>query len=265
MVNLQLQDPTKTKALLVSFLKDTYAKADKTQAVVAVSGGIDSAVSLTLLTEALGEDRVFPAFLPYHDQDMTDARQVTRWNKIPESNWHEIPIGQSVDQLAHNLLIDADDLVRLGNVMARMRMIAVFDLAKKLNALVCGTENKSEHYLGYFTRYGDGASDVEPILSLYKTQVRQLAEHLQLPDKFLEKPPSAGLWQNQTDEQELGFSYEEADLVLVQLTDQKKQLSEVTGVDQQVAKRVTLRLESTRFKHQVPYVFTRQINRQSLH
>ncbi|MFH2118663.1 MAG: NAD+ synthase, partial [Candidatus Paceibacterota bacterium] len=242
-----------TKAQIIEFIKTTYDRAGKRVAVIAVSGGIDSAVALTLLTEALGENQVFPVFLPYRVQDMSDAKEIARWNKIPEDNWREIPIGDSVDQLAHNLLIDVDDQVRLGNIMARVRMIAVFDLAKKMSALVCGTENKSEHYLGYFTRFGDGASDVEPILSLYKTQVRLLADHLGLPEKFLDKTPSAGLWTGQTDEQELGFSYADADLVLVQLVDQKKQLNEVMGVDAQVAKQVVERMKKMAFKHQVPY------------
>jgi NAD+ synthase len=255
MIDLHLENPQQAKEQLVGFLKTTYTNAGKTQAVMAVSGGIDSALALTLLTEALGENRVFPVFLPYHDQDMADAKEIARWNKIPERNWREIPIGQSVDQLARNLLIDAEDQVRLGNVMARLRMIAVFDLAKKLDALVCGTENKSEHYLGYFTRFGDGASDVEPILGLYKTQVRQLAEFLKLPLVFLDKAPSAGLWAEQTDEAELGFSYEDADRVLMQLIDEQRGATEIEGVDPTTAQKVAKRVASMCFKHEVPYSF----------
>jgi NAD+ synthase len=258
MADLQLKSSAETKAELVAFLKTTYANADKTHAVIAVSGGLDSAVSLTLLTEALGESQVFPIFMPYREQDMTSAKEIASWNKIPASNWREIPIGDSVDQLAHNLLIDADDLVRLGNIMARTRMIALFDLAKKMDALVCGTENKSEHYLGYFTRYGDGASDVEPILGLYKTQVRQLAEFLKLPQVFLDKAPSAGLWAEQTDEAELGFSYEDADRVLVQLIDKQRPVAEIKpeGVEATTVSKVIARVKGTAFKHQVPYTFT---------
>jgi NAD+ synthase len=126
---------------------------------------------------------------------------------------------------------------------------------KKLKALVCGTENKSEHYLGYFTRFGDGASDLEPILGLYKTQVRELAEHLKLPEKYLEKAPSAELWQGQTDEQELGFSYEDADRVMAELIDHKKPIEEikVEGVDDATVGRIIARVKATEFKHQVPY------------
>ncbi|OGJ37216.1 MAG: NAD(+) synthase [Candidatus Pacebacteria bacterium RIFOXYB1_FULL_39_46] len=254
MTDLHLKNIEQTKTQIIKFIKTTYARANKQTAVIAVSGGIDSAVSLTLLAEALGSNQVFPVFLPYHEQDMTDAKEIVLWNKIPEANWREIPIGNSVDQLAHNLLIDADDQIRLGNVMARVRMIAVFDLAKKINALVCGTENKSEYYLGYFTRFGDEAADIEPLLSLYKTQVRQLAKHLKLPAQFLHKAPSADLWTGQTDEQELGFFYKDADLILEQLVDQKKQLSEVGDVDSRIVQQVAERMEKMAFKHQVPYV-----------
>jgi len=137
--------------------------------------------------------------------------------------------------------------------MARVRMIAVFDLAKKMAALVCGTENKSEHYLGYFTRYGDGASDVEPLVGLYKTQVRELARKLKIPEKFITQVPSAGLWTGQTDEKELGFTYEDADKVMTQLIDQSKKPDEVTGVDKKIVKQVIDQINRTRFKHVVPY------------
>ena len=122
-------------------------------------------------------------------------------------------IGKAVDELAATLGA-ADDQLRLGNIMARVRMICLYDLAKQLDALVCGTENKSEKYLGYFTRFGDEASDIEPIMHLYKTEVYELAKHLGIPGAIVAKPPSADLWSEQTDERELGFSYKEADQVL---------------------------------------------------
>jgi NAD+ synthase len=105
--------------------------------------------------------------------------------------------------------------------MARIRMIILFDLAKKNHALVCGTENRSENLLGYFTRFGDQASDLEPIGHLYKTQVYELAEYLKVPKDIIEQKPTAGLWKNQTDEKEFGFSYKEADPVLHHYFDKK--------------------------------------------
>lgn len=238
---------------LVNALQAVFTKANKTKAVIAVSGGIDSAVSLSLLVKAIGAKNVYPIFLPYKTQDMADAQTVVEWNKIPQENWNLVQIEPIVEQLAISLKIVAEDQVRLGNVMARTRMIAVFDLAKKLDALVCGTENKSEKYLGYFTRFGDGASDIEPITNLYKTQVRAVAEALSLPAVFLIKAPSAGLWSEQTDEVELGFSYQEADVVMEQYLDQHKSIEEISGIDPEKVQRIIGRIKAMKFKQEVPY------------
>lgn len=254
MESFKLQDPVQVVDQIISFIKSTYAKANKTKAVIAVSGGLDSAVSLTLLTKALGEQAVFPVLLPFQDQDMSDAKEIVEWNNISVDNTKEISITGVVDQLERTLFFGSGDKLRLGNMMARTRMIAVYDLAKSLDALVCGTENKSEHHLGYFTRFGDGASDLEPLLGLYKTQVRQLAKHLEIPQEIIDKDPSAGLWQGQVDEDELGFTYDDADRVMWQMIDQQKKQSEVRDVDPQVIQKVVERMEKMSFKHQVPYV-----------
>jgi NAD+ synthase len=135
-------------------------------------------------------------------------------------------------------------------------MMLVFDTAKRLDALVCGTENKSEHFLGYYTRFGDAASDIEPIAHLYKTNVRELAEYLAFPSQFLTKSPSAGLWQGQTDEQEMGFSYEVADQVLHQLVDEHKQPEQIVlrDVKSEIVAAVIEQVKNNRFKFHVPYV-----------
>ena len=212
---------------ILSFIKQTFAKTGKETAIIAVSGGIDSAVSLSLVVRALGAERVHAVLLPYDTQDMTDARAVVDFNQIPTSNQHEIQIKPIVDQLVESLqTMGESNKFKLGNIMARTRMIVVYDLAKSLDGLVCGTENKSEKYLGYFTRFGDEASDLEPIQHLFKTQVRQVATELQLPQEILTKKPSAGLWQDQTDEAEFGFSYEDADKVLEIIVDKQPALLE---------------------------------------
>lgn len=253
MSDLKLPEPARIVDELTNFLRQTFSQIGKAKAVIAVSGGIDSALALTLLAQALGPGDVFPIFLPYHEQNMKDAKKIADWNEVPRENWREINIGPAVDKLAKTLLITAADRMRLGNVMARTRMIVVFDLAKKLDALVCGTENKSEHYLGYFTRFGDAASDVEPLSGLYKTQVRQLAKHLRLPAVFLKKAPSAGLWHKQTDENELGFTYDQADRVMNQLIDQGKKISEIKGVKPGIVEKIIKQIERMGFKNQVPY------------
>ncbi|MBU1034104.1 NAD+ synthase [Patescibacteria group bacterium] len=248
---------SKQISLIVKFLQDTFAQANKKAAVIAVSGGIDSALSLSLLVKALTKEEICPILLPYNRQDMTDAETILDFWQIPFENRKVLNIASMVDAACKSLQIDEDDKLRKGNVMARMRMVAIFDYAKSKNALVVGTENKSEHYLGYFTRFGDQASDIEPLLGLYKTQVRQFAEELKLPAVFLEKAPSAGLWQGQSDEAEFGFTYELADQVLYYLIDQQEAESEIPALfakDQQdLVKKVLERVKKTAFKHQVPY------------
>ncbi|MFH1959581.1 MAG: NAD+ synthase [Patescibacteria group bacterium] len=241
---------------IISFIKQTYIAQKKEIALIAVSGGIDSALSLTLVTRALSAKNIIPVMLPCGDQDLSDGEVMLKFNKIPQENWQVKNIKQVVDHAARIAGADVSDRVRLGNLMARTRMMIIYDLAKKYDALVCGTENKSEKYLGYFTRFGDEASDVEPIVGLYKTQVRQLGEFLDLPDQIRIKPPTAGLWEGQTDEQELGFTYEVADKVLMQIVDEKKSANEifVNGVEPELVKKVLERVKKMKFKQQVPYV-----------
>jgi NAD+ synthase len=144
----------------------------------------------------------------------------------------------------------------LGNIMARVRMILLYDLAKKRQALVCGTENKSEHLLGYFTRYGDEASDFEPIKHLYKTQVYQLAKALGVPNEIIQSPPSAGLWLGQTDEKQFGFSYYQADQILFLYLEKGLSLPVIvkkTGVEKRIVEKVISWYKTNDFKHRIPY------------
>lgn len=251
-MSLIIENPQQIIEETVEFLKQTYEKVGAKKAVIAVSGGIDSALSLTLLTKAIGSENIIPVFLPYKNQDMSDAKEICKWNKIAEEQWVEIQIDEATDLLASTLKINNDKL-RNGNVMARIRMIVVYDIAKKDQALVCGTENKSENFLGYFTRFGDEASDVEPILNFYKTQVRQLVEYLNLPSIFLNKKPSAGLWQDQTDEEQFGFTYQEADQVLFQVFEQGVNKQDVVGVAPKIVEKVLEWVKAQDFKHHVPY------------
>jgi len=140
-------------------------------------------------------------------------------------------------------------------------MILLYDLAKKLQALVLGTENKSEYLLGYFTRFGDEASDIEPVRHLYKTQVRQLALYLGIPRKIINKAPTAGFWLGQTDEKELGFTYEEADKILYLYFDLKKRKEEIEkiGFKKETIKKVISRVKANDFKHKLPYVVRKEI------
>jgi NAD+ synthase len=255
-MSLVLSKPQHTFDQIVSFLQQTFKENNKQYGVIAVSGGIDSALSLSCLVKAIGKENVIALLLPYGKQSMDDARLITKFHQLPIEHVQEINIQPIVDVTAKQVGAGEEDTVRLGNLKARARMLCVFDLAKKWNALVCGTENKSEHYLGYFTRFGDAASDIEPISHLYKTQVRQLVQHLHLPEVFLEKAPSAGLWIGQTDEEEMGFTYEQADKVLEQFIDLKQPAKEITLTDvpAAVVQKVIQQVESMSFKLKVPYV-----------
>jgi NAD+ synthase len=239
------------------FIKNTFAATGKSQAVIAVSGGIDSAVSLTLLARALPKAQIWPLLLPYERQDMADAGMILDFVGIQDSNRKTINIASMVETACKSLQITDGEQLRKGNLMARMRMVAVFDYAKSKDAMVVGTENKSEHHLGYFTRFGDSASDLEPLVGLYKTQVRQLAQELQLPSVFLEKAPSAGLWIGQSDEVEMGFSYELADQVLTLLIDQQLPAAQILpqfeANQQELVQKVIDRVEAMKFKLEVPY------------
>lgn len=242
---------------IIVFLQETFAKTNKKNAVIAVSGGIDSAMSLSLLVKALPKAQIWPILLPYGRQDMSDAEAILDFWQIPIENRKILNITSMVDAICKSLLIGETDKLRKGNVMARVRMIAIFDYAKSKDALVVGTENKSEHYLGYFTRFGDEASDIEPLIKLYKTQVRQMARELNLPEVFLTKEPSADLWFGQSDEQELGFSYALADQVLTYLIDQKISYAEIPALfakeNQSKVEKVLARIKAMAFKQEVPY------------
>jgi NAD+ synthase len=255
---------------IVQWMADTVRSAGFEKVVIGLSGGIDSALSATLAVRALGKDNVYPVLLPYkdmHTQAVVDAQKVITFLEIPQGHVTTITITQSVDTTVktiqdsvrlparQELTIQED--VRRGNVMARVRMIYLFDLAKKLGALVCGTENRTEHYLGYFTRFGDEASDIEPIRSLYKTQVWEMAKELGVPSEIITKAPTAGLWEGQTDEGELGFSYEDADKVLSYYFDEHFSPEEIIkkGISESVVSKVLERVKQNDFKHNIPYLF----------
>ena len=245
------------KETLVRFLKTSFAVAGFERAVIALSGGVDSSTSAALAVRALGGKNVYPLLLPYGNlnfQSVVDARLVTKTLGIPPTNVTEINIQPFVDSM---ITLDPPiDRVRRGNVMARVRMILLYDTAKKRNALVVGTENKTEHLFGYFTRFGDEASDIEPLRNLYKTEVYALARLLNLPEKILKNVPTAGLWEGQTDEGEFGFIYKEADEILAMIVDKKQSIDEVVlkGYDRATVEKVVKRMKENDFKHHLPII-----------
>lgn len=237
---------------IVSFLKETFAKQEISHAVIGISGGIDSATSLFLLKLAIPLRNIHAIHLPYSTEAISTAKILIESSGLPKENVHILSIKPTVDKTTGELQIANEDTVRRGNIMARTRMIYLFDFAKKLNAMVVGTENKSEHYLGYFTRFGDAASDIEPILHLYKTQIRQLAKQLGVPQEIIDAQPTAGLWEGQTDEAELGFTYQEADEVLRLYFDTHKPFEEIRKAFPNADKVIT-HVKKNEFKFTTPY------------
>lgn len=249
-------NPSKTADKIVRFIKNTVHNAGFFRVVVGLSGGVDSAVSTALGVAALGAKNIYVGLFPYGElnkEGLEDAKLVISQLDIPSSNIISLNIKPLVDSIV--ALDSSMDNLRRGNIMVRMRMIQLFDLSKKFNALVLGTENKTEYLLGYFTRFGDEASDLEPIRHFYKTQVKQLAIYLGIPEKIIKKPPTAGMWQGQTDEGEFGFTYEEADKILYLYADLKKSREEIEkmGFKKEVVEKVISRVEANKFKHKLPY------------
>jgi len=207
------------KTILTGFISSEINRAGFERAVVGLSGGIDSALSCYLAAEALGPENVLAVRMPYKTSSidsLEDAQHVINDTGVQSLT---VPITDMVDPLFERFP-DANDM-RKGNIMARARMIVLYDQSEAFGGLVVGTGNKTEILLGYSTLFGDSACALNPIGDLYKTQVRQLSRALGVPGQIVDKPPSADLWVGQTDEDELGFTYEEADQLLYLLVDQR--------------------------------------------
>ena len=238
-------------AVLTSFIRDAVETSGMSGVVLGLSGGIDSALSAALAARALGPQRVQAFLLPYRTSNPAseqDARAVAEHLGIPH---RKIDISPMVDAY-FEIEPDADP-GRRGNKMARERMTILFDQAKKGNALVLGTSNKTEILLGYSTVFGDNASSLNPLGDLYKAQVWQLSRHLELPAAVVDKAPSADLWPGQTDEGDLGFEYQTADEILYLLFDEGLRPDEVVerGYEERVVQRIVTLEQRFRFKRRL--------------
>ena len=251
---LQL-DPALVTRVLEGFIRDEIGKFGINRAVVALSGGIDSALSCTLAVRALGSNSVLAVLMPYRTSNPAsrgDAETLVRQLNIASVL---IDISPAVDGITDQLNDKPSDL-RRGNVMARTRMTALYDQSESFGGLVVGTSNKTELLLGYGTQHGDMASAVNQIGDLYKTQVRALSEALDIPEAILEKAPSADLWEGQSDEDELGFDYELADQVLYLLIDEQFTADDLAsdGYDSAIVNNVLRRIETSQFKRRLPVI-----------
>jgi len=242
------------RKILVDFVRDETQSAGFRKAVIGLSGGVDSAVAAFIAVEALGKENLFGILMPYRTSDpksRVDAERVADQLGIPRDL---VDITAMVDPLLERAKIT--DKVRAGNVMARERMIVLYDYSSRERALVIGTSNKTEILLGYGTIFGDLASAINPIGDLYKTQVWQLAAGLGVPQEIIDKQPSADLWQGQTDEGEFGFSYADVDRLLYQMVDERRTVAELQqlGFEPGFVTRVQKMIMSNQFKRRPPLI-----------
>ena len=250
-INLSI-DPDLVRKIMTEFIRSEITRAGFSRAVVNLSGGIDSAVSFGLAAEALGPQNVLAIRLPYRTSSadsLEDAQMLIDRSGCPSVT---IPITEIVDPLISREPKMSG--IRKGNIMARARMIVAYDQSEAFKGLVVGTGNKTEILLGYTTLYGDSACALNPIGDLYKTQVRQLARALEIPESIIAKPPSADLWAGQTDEGELGFTYEDVDRLLYLLVDQRYRPEECveTGFSEEFVRQVFERIRKNQFKRIQP-------------
>lgn len=263
MIDLRLTEKElrEVRQVITASIRNRVEKVGLSGAVVALSGGIDSSLVLKLTVEALGPERVLALLMPEEgvtpERDLADARNLVALLSVPH---REIPINEAVEWFARFLPGSPEEgafRMALANVKPRIRMILNYFFANLDGRLVVGTSNKTELLLGYGTKYGDMAADIYPIGDLYKTQVWQLAEHVGIPTEIVRKAPTAGLWVGQTDEAELGYTYEQIDRVLYALVDLELSIRETAdrlGVPEDAVRDIFHRVRTSEHKRKIPTI-----------
>ena len=247
--------------VLVGFLKSETQRIGMGKAVLGMSGGIDSALVLELAVRALGADNVFAIALPYRESNPLSLELAQQGADKANCQFSVIDISPLADAYfeQHPELNEGDNSearLRRGNVFSRLRMTALYDQSAAINGLVFGTSNKTELLLGYGTQYGDMASAINPIGDLYKAQVVALSKHLEVPSAIVDRPPSADLWHGQTDEEELGFSYDAVDALLHALVEQRLSNDELLalGFEQDFIELIRARVQRSQYKRRPPLI-----------
>lgn len=238
------------------FIRDYVEKTKAKGVVLGLSGGIDSSTVAALSARAIGGDNVLGLLLPeketYNAKDVKHAKFVAEKFGIKKEL---IDITPTLKTIYNTIpIFDPEDKVCKGNIKARTRMIYIYYYANKFNMLVCGSSDKSETMMGYFTKWGDIAADISPIIDLYKTQVRKLARHVGIPEEIVAKPSSPGLWPGQFAEEELGIKYEVLDLVLYGLEHfmEPKDIANQLGLREDFVEKIKRRWLATEHKRRVP-------------
>ena len=243
---------------ITTFISKEVNNSGLNGAIIAVSGGIDSSLLLALTVSALGAERVRAITIPERDitpeSDITDVMRLTEQYDV---TCDLVEITPTLTALNNTLpLYDSSDLLATGNLRPRTRMMVSYHYANALNMMVIGSSNKTELLTGYFTKYGDGGVDLMPLGDLYKCQIRQLARHMGVPQEIIDKIPTAGLWPGQSDEGDMGASYDTIDLILWGrkngLTAQE--ISSEIEVDQSLVEKILTRVEKNVHKRRLPLI-----------
>jgi NAD+ synthase len=248
-------DAAQVVAVIVGFIRRQLEQTGFERLVVGLSGGVDSATVAYLAVEAIGAESVLAVRMPYRSSDPASETDALRVVEALGCDSQRIDLTPMADPMltvvGHGE--EPDLRVRRGNVLARLRMIVLYDRSAAFDALVCGTSNKTEALLGYGTLHADMAAAIQPIGDLYKSQLRAVATELGVPPEIVAKPPSADLWPGQTDEDELGASYEDLDRILFALVDRRWTVDRCVraGLDERLVRWVQGRMARMEFKRQV--------------
>jgi NAD+ synthase len=240
--------------ILKEFIKTYVGNSDSTGVVLGLSGGVDSAVTAVLCKNALGVNNVQCVFLPDETTPNLDQKHVKLFVKTFHIHCREIEISPFVESFHYAL--QQKRKMTLANIKPRVRMILLYEYANETHRLVCGTSNKSEILVGYFTKYGDGGVDFQPLGDLYKTQIYQLAKHLKIPAPIIRKTPTAGLWVGQTDEKELQMSYHTLDQILygLELKIDTGEIHRITNISKEQIERIRKMRIKSQHKRRTPLI-----------
>jgi len=236
------------------FVREEVGKVGFERVVLGLSGGIDSAVVAAVAVEALGPEGVIAVVMPYHASSPSSEADAGAVAAHLEIETIRVDISPQIDAY-FDRFPDADR-ARRGNKMARERMATLYDMSWAHRALVIGTSNKTELLLGYGTVHGDMAHALNPVGDLYKTQVFAMARHYDLPQQVIDKPPSADLWEGQSDEEDLGFTYAQADRLLYHLVDERRTRAELRamGFEDAFVQAVGRRVRDSQYKRRMPLI-----------